>query len=248
MVRTYTKMIELNGERYVMPSCYEELKTKHYCRIHSEWDLDKPEEQRDYFKLFCILSDSDFKSFVPTNENEVTIWNAIAFVINQPFKFTEEIPKALEVGEKNLSIPRKIEMQSIGQNIILKQQINKVKSFEACIGIATAIYLQPEWSGTKFDFDKAMELKEIIDEMPAYLIYPIGFFLLKGAMSYGKPSQNGTSHTTSSRILKTLNRLLGWHKSINLGRSMTFQSLVNMLNGFLMLTLMRFLQRPALQP
>ncbi len=217
-------VIELNGTKYEIPQCFEELKTRHYCRIYSEWDVDKEEADRDYFKLFCILTDTDFKSFVGTNENEAAIWNAIAWIINQTFKFSEELPKALKVGDRLIGIHKKVEYKSIGQNIILRQQIAKMPNLQSGISIATAIYLQPEWSDSKFDLDKAMELKEVIDEMPARLIYPIGFFLLRNALSYGKSTPNEPSQTRISRIMNWLNKRLRWQTSRNLSHTMTFRS------------------------
>lgn len=183
--------IKLNGKDYDCPVCYEELKTRHYQRMMSpEWEPDKPIVERDYFKLFCILTDSDFKSFHATSENEVTIWNAIKWVIETPFNPPNEIPKYLKLGDKIVTVPLNMKALSIGQNIHLRQVLDKSTYLEEGISMATAIYLQPEYDQQKFNYDKALELEKIIREMPIYLIRPIGFFLLMSAVKSGTNPMN----------------------------------------------------------
>lgn len=194
-------VIILNGTRHTLPSCYEELTATQYQRIVSEWDLTKEIADRDYLKLFNILAGTDFQSLHATEENEQTVWNAIRWIIEQPFKFSETIPKALEIDGKALTIPRKVGALSIGQNIHLRQLIDKSKYLEENIVMATAVYLQPLFDGAKFDYDRSVELGKKIGDMPAYLIRPIGFFLLNSAW------KSGRMHGSSYR--KTLRSLIG---------------------------------------
>ncbi len=214
----------LNGVKYELASCWEKVKTKHYQELMEDWDQDKPMTERNYFKLFCILTGTDFKEFHATAENEVTIWNAIQWVTEQPFEFSKEPPKFLQIGEKIIQVPEQVELLSIGQNIHLKDELYKLPRFtvmkdgkpeericlEAGISIATAIFLQPVYNEAKFDFKKALELKAIIDEMPAYLIYPIGFFLLLNALPTGTSGQNGSKNQKPSLITGFVKTLRGW--------------------------------------
>jgi len=187
-------VISLNGERKEIPSCFEELTTKQYERIISEWGIEKPLVERDFFKLFQIFCDTDFTDFHATSENEVTIWNAVRWFVESEFQFSEELPKVLQVTHngisKTITIPKRIEALSIGQNIHLKQLLTKSKYLEEQLSASVAIYLQPLYDEKKFDYDRAMELKESIEQMPAYLIRPIGFFLLKSALPRGTNTVN----------------------------------------------------------
>lgn len=203
-------VVHLNGNRHEIADCYENLKTKHYQRIISEWDQDKEITERNFFKLFCILADVNFKEFHATAENELTIWNAVKWMIEQPFNFSKEVPKYLKIGEKIVDVPERIELLSIGQNIHLRSEIEKLPCIEAGISMAAAIFLQPIYDDGKFDFAKALKLKVLIDEMPAYLIYPIGFFLLQSALPTGKNGTNGSKNPKISLISKLGKTLRGW--------------------------------------
>lgn len=224
-------VVHLNGNRHEIADCYENLKTRHYQRIISEWDQDKEITERNFFKLFCILADVNFKEFHATAENELTIWNAVKWMIEQPFNFSKEVPKYLKIGGKIVDVPERIELLSIGQNIHLRSEIEKLPCIEAGISMAAAIFLQPEYDSyyesinkavgadfvktevkrlVKFDFEKALKLKALIDEMPAYLIYPIGFFLLQSALPTGKNGTNGSKNPKISLISRLGRTLRGW--------------------------------------
>jgi hypothetical protein len=179
-------VINLNGTKKNIPSCFEELTTKQYERIISEWGIEKPLVERDFFKLFQILCDTNYTDFHATSENEVTIWNAVRWFVESDFQFSDQLPKVLEINYKVLTMPKRVQALSIGQNIHLKQLLSKSKYMEENLSIACAIYLQPLYDGKKFDYDRALELKEVIEQMPAYLIRPIGFFLLTSALPHGR--------------------------------------------------------------
>jgi hypothetical protein len=232
-------VIKLNGVKHDLASCYHELKTKHYIRIVSEWDNDKPLKDRDYFKLFCILTDTEFKEF--KKDNEALIWKCVKWVLEEPYTFPTEVPKVIELDTKIIDIPKRPEYLSAAQNIVCRQMMEKLPYticdkcnkdnkegckkcygvgslpvFEAGISMAVAIYLQPLVDGDVFDYDKAMALKEKIDEMPAYLIYPVGFFLLKNVIESGGRYMNNLSRTRSSLgtifkgIVQSLPKWRGW--------------------------------------
>lgn len=202
--------VELNGKKYQCPTCYEELKTRHWIWIVTKWDTDKDIADRDFFRLFCVLVDAPFTRFQDSAELRVTIWNCIKWIIEQSFKFLKHIPKALDIPGGSVLIPDNPSELSIGQNIHLRQVISKASCLEECISIATAIFLQPKHTGTAFSMSEVRKLEEKLNEMPVYLIYPIGFFLLKRAIKTGKHSV-----IEWSRIRRSLNSiqnkmLRGW--------------------------------------
>jgi hypothetical protein len=168
-------------------SCWEELKTYQYIRILKEWEDGSDIADRDYFKLFDILTDGKFTSFEKTVENEVTLINLIGWVITQPFEFSQELPKVLVIGDKVIDIPRHPRELSIGQNIHLRRDyIEKTTKIGENIAIATAIYLQPIVDNSLFSLKRAQEICKEVEQMPINLIYPIGFFLLESAMRFGQ--------------------------------------------------------------
>lgn len=188
-------VISINGKRHEIPSCFEELTTK-------QWELLVPEfakdvDARDHFKMFQILSGTEFNDFHATAENEVTIWNCIRWLYEQEFKFSE-VPKVLQVNSRLITIPKKMDALSIGQNIHLRQLLNGANYQDEKISDAVAIYLQPLYYGKKFNYERAMEFKADIEKMPAYLIRPIGFFLFKSVSGSGRKRTSLWQKTLSS--------------------------------------------------
>lgn len=178
--------LKLNGELHTCPTCYEEIKTRQLVRMFKEWDMTKDIADRDYFQLFSILTDSTFTDFKRTVENEVTFHNALMWFIYQDFKFSQILPKVLVFKGHTIAMPQEIGELSIGQNIHLRRDyIDKAKILEEHLSIAAAIYLQPVIDNKQFSMNRAIEIAKEFDEMPAYLIYPIGFFLLRRALSFG---------------------------------------------------------------
>lgn len=214
-------VVKLNDTNYERPVCWEEVKVRQHQRMISEWDATKQVADRDYFKLFTILTDSDFTKFHSTAINEVTIWNAIRWVIEQPFKFSNEMPKALEIGGKSILLPTKVADLSIGQNIHLRQAIDQSQALFDKDGnvleysnysLAVAIYLQPLIDSDKFNYDRALEIEKDILDMPAYKIRPIGFFIVTNVLQYGRMHAKSWLKTLANHI-KTRRRM--WLTSLS---------------------------------
>ena len=212
-------VINLNGIRKDIASCYEQLTTRKYELLIPEFAVET--KDRDHFKIFQILAGTDFKDYHATSENEVTIWNAIRWLYEQPFEF--EMPKVLRIieGEKNrlVTIPKDITKLSIGQNIVLKQIVARSKYLEENLSAACSVYLQPLFDEAKFDEDRAQELKKTIEEMPVYLIRPIGFFLLMHASKTGRRQTSlwqkilNNLRQNSGATLRPLQRSQGYNLS-----------------------------------
>jgi len=185
--------IIINDKRTQIPSCFEELKAREYELLVPEWAKDT----RNPFKEFCIVAGTNFESFVNSEENEVTIWNCVKWMY-EPINLNTEIPKVLKVNERTLTIPMDVKKLSIIQNIHLKQLVQEAKYLDENVSIACAIYLQPLYDDAKFDYDRALELKKVIEEMPAYLIRPIGFFLLRHALPPGRKPMSSLKRMTNN--------------------------------------------------
>ena len=205
--------VKLNGEKYSCPSCWDEMKVRHYIRIIKEWEDGTDIADRDYFKLANILMDGKFTSFENTADNQVTLINLVGWVITEPFDFSKDLPKVLRFKDKNISIPEDPRDLSIGQNIHLRRDyIEKSNKLEENIAIATAIYLQPIIDDSLFKMNRAEAIAKEIEDLPITLIYPIGFFLLNRAMKFGMPPEK-TLLPIKTNLKKTLKKMLrGWLK------------------------------------
>lgn len=196
--------IVINGKRFSVASCWAEVTTKQYVRIIRDWEPEKDIADRDYFILLNILTDGKFAGMENTIENQVTLTSILGWVVTEPFKFSEELPKMLQIGEKAYDIPEDPRELSIGQNIHLRRDfIDKSTYLEENIAIATAIYLQPIIDNSLFRLKRAEKIAAELETMPASLIYPIGFFLLKRAQRFGQKPEK-----TWPAILTSLKRML----------------------------------------
>jgi len=206
-------VITLNGERKEIASSWMGLKTGHYEKLVPILAL--PEEERDYFQVFKILTETDFKEWRPSVENEVTIWNAIKWILEEKFTFSNEIPKVLAVPfkEKLITIPKKIKGLTIGQNIALKQLIERSKYLDENVSSAVAIYLQPLIDESKFNSERVEEIKKEVEQMPVYLIRPLGFFLFKSVWPRGNGQMNYWQRIKSNLITKLGRALPSWQRS-----------------------------------
>lgn len=196
-------VISINGQKVDCTANKEALTTEQYQNIYKGWGVDKPIEERDHLKLFSTLCGKEFKGFVPTIENEQVIWDCIKWVAETGIDFDSEFPKVLEINGKTIELPRKVGALSIGQNIIMKQILSGAKFLEENISMAVAVYVQPIYDEKPFSASRAKELNEHILKMPAWVIYPIGFFLLNNVWKYGT-----VSTTARSRMITSLKLFL----------------------------------------
>lgn len=190
-------MVEFNGVQYPCPSSWKEVKTRHYQKIIKDWDQDKDISERDYFKLFRILTDTDVE-FVDTFENQVYIEAKLAFIVLENFKFDNICPKKFELLGKQIDLPEEIKKLSIGANIKARQVLDKALQLVDkdgkflncdCYSFLVAIYLQPQLMPHPkggFNWSYAQKLEKEIGELPIYIIRPIGFFLRKKVYEYGQ--------------------------------------------------------------
>ena len=194
-----------NGKKQFIPNCWEEVTTKQYISIVSEWEPEVDIADRDYFKLLDILSNNKFK-YERTIDTELTLISVVGWVIMQPAPFKDApLPKVLQFHDKVIDIPQNIRQLSIGQNIHLRREIEKLKLLDACIPIAIGIYLQPIIDKGKLSLDRAKEIAKEVEELPISLTYPIGFFLLRNAIRLG-PSTPSLWHRVSSSLRQILRR------------------------------------------
>lgn len=218
--------LKLNGKPTDCPTSYDELNTETYQRIFKEWDLQKELHERDFFKLFCILTGSPFTQVDQSPENEAAIWELTRWVIEQNYTFTEA-PEYIEIEGKKLSIPENIGSLSIGQNIILKQLLEKSKYLEESISMAMAVYLQPIYHESKFNYQKALEIERVIKRMPIKDTYQVGFFLLSRALKDGQ-KHSSNWHLIQKHLSKKLKRMWPkWLRSIGSKDLVISQSLTN---------------------
>jgi hypothetical protein len=197
--------VRINGRRYFCPSSWHEVTVKQYVQIMTQWEPEKDVAERDYSKLLGILIGDQYKGIIKELGINVTLINLVGWVVTEPFKFADRLPLGLKIMGKNVPVPQDFLEVSIGQMIHLRRDFMEKAGFlEENISIAAAILLQPYIDDDKFNLSRAKEIAREIDKMSIVNIYPVGFFLLKHAMSFGKMPTKPWP-----RILTNLRKMFG---------------------------------------
>jgi len=215
-MKTITVRSNTGEKDYRIPERWKDVTVSQYQKIVQ---LQTP----DLISVFSILCNEEYNTLsnIVNPELERTLFDCVRFISEQPFKATK-VPKMITIEGKELNVPTRIGGLSIGQSIHVRQKLETCKVYEECISLAVACYLQPRYNRGEFDYEKALELENIILEMPITEIYPIGFFLLKPLTNSGSSILSDLSHTlarwwqASTRSVKTLVR---WLRLKDLNRS-----------------------------
>lgn len=182
-----------------LPTHWGEVTTKQYQRMHSDWD------SNDLVKLFSILTGIEYKTLSDTKDPDLeeALVGATMFVYDTSPGFKQaDPPPFVTINKKKVRIPRNIGALSIGQNIHVREQMDSAKVFDELISFATAMYLQPLYDETDFDYVRATMLHEEILKLPISETYPVGFFLLRPLMNSGQSTTNGFSRTITRLLRK----------------------------------------------
>lgn len=208
--------VTLNGARHDCRISWNDLTLRDLTAIYKEWksELAKPEEERDYYLLFAIVNNIDYRSFVRTPVMDEAIYNLIAWIIYS-HNYSTVAPKQFTISGVTFDIPESIRALSFGQNIVLKQLIDKATYKEELLADAIAVYCQPLVDKAEFKYSRAKELKKEILKMPAADTYALGFFLLAHVTKagHGLPTNSSLIRpsltTTLKRMWQQLQKLIG---------------------------------------
>lgn len=190
--------LRLNETRAKCPTSYKEVSTKVFQSIYADWGFDKELHERDFFKLFSILTETDFKDVERSIENETAIWELTNWVIQRPPEFDLTLPEHVELWGKKFALPKKVKSLTIGQNILVHQHATGRKHLEESIAYACAVFIQTVVDG-KPNTDRVKEIEQIFLERPITETYPIGFFTL-ALVAKHSPKHSQRSRLTQSSL------------------------------------------------
>lgn len=173
---------------YDMPVSWETTSTGKFETMASEWD------KEDLIKLFSILSGIGYTAINTSTDRDLeeNLIRCTRFVFTDSDFKTAPVPEILTINGKDVQIPKNVGSLSIGQNIHVRQEIDRIvqlrgekATYEELISYACAMYLQPLVDEMEFNYERAIALREKIKELPITVTYPIGFFLLSPMMKNG---------------------------------------------------------------
>jgi len=167
-----------------VPVSWSGVTLKQYAQLVTVWD------GTDLLQLFSILSGLSVKVLNETVDPALyeSLEISTRFIYDQepPFKKAEK-PKTITVNGKTLEVPANLNGLTIGQSIMVRQEIDKAKNYEEVMALALACYFQPKYdSTTEFNSTRALELLPEFENMPVVEGYGISVFLLRPLMNRGQ--------------------------------------------------------------
>lgn len=205
--------LKINGVSYQAKTSWDDVTMADFQRIYVQWkdELEKAPEDRDYFKLFCILNDFKFTDFIPTAaiQEAITVLVTWALVIPN----FGPVPKTFSILGNTADIPTSFGMLSIGQNIVMKQLLDKATYNEELLTDAIAIGVQPLIDG-KYISKRVAEFKEDILKRKVSECYELGFFFVARAVRAGLEHNTNWSPILNSHFMKPVKTFLLWLESI----------------------------------
>lgn len=130
-----------------------------------------------------VWNDADLNSLSVALLNEALSW------VSKKVEWNKlPVPQKVTLKGKEVTVPKKLETKTFGQRSAFDRFItNNIKVDMDGNGTLTpelmtdaiAIYLQPEYTGEKFNPDKLGEMKEIVDALPVTEAVPLATFFLR---------------------------------------------------------------------
>ncbi len=183
------KTVTDKGTReYDMPVSWGTTSTGKFETMASDWD------KEDLIKLFSILSGIGYSAINTSTDRDLeeNLIRCTRFVFTDSDFKTAPVPEFITINGKDIPIPKNVGALSIGQNIHVRQEIDRIvqlrgegATYEELISYACALYLQPLVDEMEFNYERALILREEIKKLPITTTYPIGFFLLRPMMKNG---------------------------------------------------------------
>jgi hypothetical protein len=164
--------------------------TNQYIKLVTEWD------GKDLVKLFSIFTGVEYKIIADSHDYtlEEKLIYATKFVYEEEVDFKKlPVPECITIKGKEIKFNKDVGGLTIAQNIHVRTELDKIRVYESgepvydeLIAYACALFLQPLYDESEFDFHRAMELEQEILHMPITDTYALGFFLLRPVMKSGK--------------------------------------------------------------
>lgn len=85
-----------------------------------------------------------------------------------------KIPEAITLGEKTVKVDVNIWNETWGQKILMHTIVKPEE-----VDKAIALYLQPRYTGNKFDYKEAMDMLPVINNLKLSEVYPVANFFFK---------------------------------------------------------------------
>lgn len=180
----------LADKQIEIPSAWHELTVEHFVKIRALENI------TDAFSLLSVLtgtSDKQWKELDLDEFNYSQLMAAVEWIWKEPTpKFAElPMPDVLPFGDKFLVIPKDLNLKTFQQRYDFEQAvfpcIEKTGDIVDVLPKLIAIYLQPLYTGEKYNGDDLDPFIAMANGIKALDAYPVGSFFLKQFLGLIKP-------------------------------------------------------------
>ncbi len=206
-----------NGERIKLPDSWKNCSTEIFQKIVTDWQPELEIALRSRIKLFAVMLNrpSEYLEKSTDEALEEAMLLSTEFVYSEQMDFTGlPLPNNVAINGRAVLIPKDLGRMTMGQNIHVRQAMAG-KDGNALISLVTAIYLQPIYDNSKFDYHRALELEKHILKLPIVVTYPIGFFFLNQLRNSGWKWLRNLNRMIQRKI-ENVQLSLSWLKFIGL--------------------------------
>jgi len=165
-----------------VPESWQEVTVQQYVRLESEgwngWDM---------VHLLSILSGHPLKELDNIADASVLdiLLEHIGFIADNPPDFDRiKINKEIVLDGKALEVPSDLELETLGQKILMSNLMQHDGSMVTQIANAVAIYLQPIFDGSLFDRKRLPYIVKMINKAPIIEVFPLVSFFFRKLKEY----------------------------------------------------------------
>lgn len=194
----------VNAKNISLPSGWDEITVDQFFRLKD--NASNP----DILTQLAILSNTErgfwFDTEIPDKEFELIV-DAITWAVTPPDLDSFIMPPVYLLGEKTLVIPKDLTLKTLGQKVTFEQMvltkallIDDKPVFDINVVCeAVAIYLQPLYTGEKFDPEKLEHITHLVRLTLFSDVYGIASFFLTQLFPSVKPKANNSNVSTTGK-------------------------------------------------
>lgn len=174
-------MIKINFEDRVVeaPTSWEEVTVETFINPHFL--------AGDSISLLSALTGVDRKALMNSTLDIMDKINMmVSFAVDNPHGYRGHVPQTIKLRGQDCKIPKDIELERLGQKIMLQDAIARQNFVYQAIPDAIAIYLAPELNGGEFDDAMIPELREEVLKLKLVDVFPVADFFLSSLRNYRK--------------------------------------------------------------
>lgn len=165
------------------PDCWEDVTVEMFCNPYFL--------TRDAVGMLSVLTGIEKHVLMNTKEDlEEPLMKMIKFIADNPMGYKKALPKTIKVNDIKCKIPKDIELERLGQKIMLQAVMGKHTYVYEGIPEAVAIYIIPELNKGEFDDSMIEDVTDQIKKLRIVDVYPVADFFLN---KYKAIIKNGTA-------------------------------------------------------